>query len=76
MKKSELKQIIKEEISNVLNENLDGSPHHTTHIHLEQIERDLMYGGFETPEDEDEFLDGIIAGIEEPRTKYRENRAI
>ena len=54
-----------------LKESEDGGVQH----HIEQIDDDLMYGDFETAEDVDSFLDGIIAGIEEIRTRYKENMA-
>ena len=68
MKKTELRKIIKEEISNVLKEDVnDGSQYH-----IEQIDDDLMYGEFPTPEDVDTYLDNIIKGIERLRIQKKE----
>ena len=68
MKKIELRKIIKEEISNALKEDVnDGSQYH-----IEQIDDDLMYGEFPTPEDVDTYLDNIIQGIEQLRIKKKE----
>jgi len=70
MKKSELRKIIKEEISKVLTENsMDGSVEH----HIEQIEDDLMYGEFGTIEEVDGFLNAIIKGIGGIRDRAVEN---
>jgi len=68
MKKIELRKIIKEEISKTLKEDVnDGSQYH-----IEQIDDDLMYGEFPTPEDVDTYLDNIIQGIEQLRIKKKE----
>ena len=59
MKKSELKSL-KENVE-------DGSQYH-----IEQIDDDLMYGEFNTPEDVDTYLDNIIKGIERLRIEKKE----
>ena len=51
----------------LIKENENGSQHH-----IDEIDDDLMYGDFETEEEVDSFLDGIIAGIEEIRARYKE----
>ncbi len=69
MKKSELKQIIKEEISKTLKESMDGGSQH----HIDQISDDLMYGEFENYEDVISYLDNIIRRIEELKNTEKEN---
>ena len=66
MKNFDLKKYLAE--NKLLKENLDGSQHH-----IDQINDDLMYGDFETEDDVDDFLNNIIAGIEEIRAMYKEN---
>jgi len=67
MKKSELRQIIKEELKSLKENVEDGSQYH-----IEQIDDDLMYGEFNTPEDVDTYLDNIIKGIERLRIEKKE----
>ena len=64
MKNFDLKKYLAE--NKLLKENLDGSQHH-----IDQINDDLMYGDFETEDDVDDFLNNIIAGIEEIRAMYK-----
>ena len=66
MKNFDLKKYLAE--NKLLKENLDGSQYH-----LDQIDDDLRNGDFETEDDVDDFLNNIIAGIEEIRAMYKEN---
>jgi hypothetical protein len=66
MKNFDLKKYLAE--NKLLKENLDGSQYH-----LDQIDDDLRNGYFETEDDVDDFLNNIIAGIEEIRAMYKEN---
>tara|TARA_R110002020_G_scaffold369116_2_gene580906 strand:+ start:829 stop:1074 length:246 start_codon:yes stop_codon:yes gene_type:complete len=63
MKKSQLKKIIKEEISNVLKEDVnDGSQYH-----IDQIADDILNGEFKDDYDKNEFINNIIRGLERIR---------
>ena len=57
----------KEKAKVLKEDNNDGSQYH-----IDQIDDDLMYGEFNTPEDVDEYLDNIIKGIERLRIEKKE----
>jgi hypothetical protein len=57
----------KEKAKVLKEDNNDGSQYH-----IDQIDDDLMYGEFPTPEDVDTYLDNIIQGIERLRIEKKE----
>jgi hypothetical protein len=67
MKKSELRNIIKEELKSLKENDNDGSQYH-----IDQIDDDLMYGEFDSYEDVVGYLDNIIKGIERLKIQQKQ----
>ena len=69
MKDFDLKKYLNE---NKLLKSLKENDNDGSQYHIEQIDDDITYGQFKTPEDVDTYLDNIIKGIERLRIEKKE----